>query len=161
MFQEVPPVLGWGDALGLFEYLGKYPVVTVARLLRHLRNGKIGGQQEFFCLFHADVGQIGQKSYAYLRFEKLTDILGIQMKLLRQYRQTDFLRQMLLQIPCDALDWPFLLLHLLFGGLSLKQGDLQIGSFFIQMCLLYSSLFTKKYFRGKIKVRRDYKKRIF
>lgn len=72
--QEVPAVLGRGDALGLLEHLGKDPVIPVARLLRHLRNGEGCGQQQLLGLLHANVGQIGQKVHADLALKQLADV---------------------------------------------------------------------------------------
>ena len=102
--QKIPPVLGGGDALGLFEYLGEHAVIPIARLFRHLCNGKRGGKQQLFCLIHTDIGQVSQEIHPNLTFEQLADILGIQMELFSQNRETDFLRQMLLEIPGDAGD---------------------------------------------------------
>lgn len=126
---KIPAVLGGRDALGFFEHLGEHPVIPVAGLLRHLRNGQGGGEQLFFCLFHADAGQVGQKIHPDLAFEQLADVLGIQMELLCQHRQAELLRQMLLQIPGDADDGPLLLLLRLCGGgnPALKQGNFQIA----------------------------------
>ena len=126
--QEIPPVLGWGDAFRFLEHLCKYPVIPIARLLRHLCNGKGGGEQQLLRLFHPDIGQIGQEIHADFALKQLADILGIQMELFSQNGETDFLRQMLLKIPRNAGDRPFLLL-LRFRRSRyplLIQGDLQI-----------------------------------
>ena len=56
---KITAVLGWSDALRFFEHLRKNPVIPVARLLCHICDGEGCGEQEFFCFFHADAGQIG------------------------------------------------------------------------------------------------------
>ena len=78
LFQKIPAVLGGRDAVGLFEHLDEHldehPVVGIAGLLRHLRDGQGCGQQQLFRLLHADVGEIRQEIDADLAFEQLADI---------------------------------------------------------------------------------------
>lgn len=124
--QKIPAVLGGRDALGLFEHLGEHPVVGVAGLLRHLRDGQGCGQQQLFRLLHADVGEIRQEIDADLAFEQLADVLWVQVKFLRQHAKAHFLGQMLLQIAGNAVDGAFLLTGRLPRGLMPEHGDLQI-----------------------------------
>ena len=75
-------ILGWCDAFCFFEHLCEYAIVTVARFHGDIRDGKICGNQQFSCMFHAYISQICQKVDTNFTAEQLGDILWVEMELL-------------------------------------------------------------------------------